>query len=484
MQNRFIKKAIVIGAGPSGLFAARKLQRQGVKTIVLESADHVGGKCYTYSDPVNPMLKTEWGAALVAPNYGEVIDAIVENQINWEKVLPADTSKLTQTQQLHQMTWLGKLKYGTAFLMEMMRFNRYVEEYNRCKDAQSDLPEDFKLPFEVFAKKHSLEKINEFAKLFVPAFGYGAMSVCPAHAVFEYFGKTTILSIVASPFFMHREGFNSIQNGYQSLMEKVAEPLRVKLNVRIDQINRDENGVTVKYKGDDRMHHHLNADALVIATSPYQWQSFGMALTSVEKQCIDDLTYYRYPVAVVKLWGFPPKHYFTEEGTKLSGVGKLALITTRDNRDDPEDGRLCTAYINQPMNDDHFEFTNETIKRLKDDLLDVPGVSKVRLVSTKIWEDYMPSLPWKTRLALEKAQMSPKTNTLYVGAYPLGGFEDVACVVSQSTKAVDRYILQNDPANDESYYKDYQRARLFYLHPIVPPMNDEIFNQSKANKKS
>ncbi|MFO2971511.1 FAD/NAD(P)-binding protein [Legionella pneumophila serogroup 10] len=84
-------KVIFIGAGPSGLFAARrlkeiaKLQNKTVECIFLEREPVVGGKCHTYSDADYPELKTEWGAALVAPNYGVVLMHYLSMALNSKK---------------------------------------------------------------------------------------------------------------------------------------------------------------------------------------------------------------------------------------------------------------------------------------------------------------------------------------------------------------------------------------------------------------
>ena len=44
---------IVIGAGTSGLSAARELKMAGIDTLVLESSDHVGGRCFTDTTTFN-----------------------------------------------------------------------------------------------------------------------------------------------------------------------------------------------------------------------------------------------------------------------------------------------------------------------------------------------------------------------------------------------------------------------------------------------
>ncbi len=40
----------IVGAGPAGLSAASKLQDKGIKAIVFDKQDAVGGKCQAYYD--------------------------------------------------------------------------------------------------------------------------------------------------------------------------------------------------------------------------------------------------------------------------------------------------------------------------------------------------------------------------------------------------------------------------------------------------
>lgn len=40
----------IIGAGPSGLTAASKLEAKGVKTVIFDKQTEIGGKCQSYYD--------------------------------------------------------------------------------------------------------------------------------------------------------------------------------------------------------------------------------------------------------------------------------------------------------------------------------------------------------------------------------------------------------------------------------------------------
>jgi monoamine oxidase len=86
---------IIIGAGLSGLGSARLLEEQGLKTLILEGRQRVGGRVYTMSGlPGHP----EVGANTMSPGYGRMIDAA-----GWAGVPLVDIQPrqiLTQKQEL------------------------------------------------------------------------------------------------------------------------------------------------------------------------------------------------------------------------------------------------------------------------------------------------------------------------------------------------------------------------------------------------
>lgn len=75
MQSRNCD-VVIIGAGPSGLSAARQLVRQGVDAIVLEARDRVGGR--TLSQTLDNGVTIDIGGQWVAPTQGRVLALAAE----------------------------------------------------------------------------------------------------------------------------------------------------------------------------------------------------------------------------------------------------------------------------------------------------------------------------------------------------------------------------------------------------------------------
>lgn len=458
------KKTIIIGAGAAGLFAARELQKNGIEPLLLEKSNRIGGKCLTYQDLSIRGLMTEEGAVYMTPNYGVVIEAAYEKGIKLENALPSQMSKMSVYQEMMRIPWFQRPLYVAQFAGELVRFTTATYRFQQLRDKLQPLPSGYELPFATFAKEYHLTKVNEFLKPFVTGFGYGPMEKIPTHEVMAYIGLGTVPSILAKPFI---SSVSVVQGGYQPFMEKIAKDFNVICSAHVNHIKRTDKNVTVTYTTNAGNTASMTADTLLLAIPPLQWPHLGMALSDVEQECVAAQSFYRYPIAICKLKGIPPQYRFVPEANEVHGTGRVALITTHDMREDPEDGRLCTVYINLPQGKNNFslEPNSPAYCQLKKELEAMPGVTAVSILKTNIWEDYMPSLPWKLRLKLEGEQM--KQNTLYAGAYTVKGFESVACVAEDATNTVKQYLQHQEIKQSivsQAFSETKRAVKYFAMH--------------------
>lgn len=442
-KKRLPSSVVIVGAGASGLFAARRLRQLGVQNItLLEKESQVGGKCSTYCDPHQPALKAERGAMVIAPNYGVVIEAIEENNIATEEILGTKSDTIEIIDKLDSMNRLQKMKFALEVAGELIRFCLGVRVYRRCCIQKTMLPDELQLPFATYAEKHHLNNLQQLIKPLLAGFGYGDTRDCPTYSVFEYLGYTTIPYMVLNHYGVMGCELKEIKEGFQSLMEKIAAPFDVHTGVSAISITRSSEQVDVSYTSHEGKKEKITADALILALSPIHWRNILGAenLTDIEKKCIEQLTYYRYPMVVCRLKGSPPGHIYYPQRLEKENFGHVAFISTRDRRENPEEGRLCSAYVNVLPEefleiDEHHK--NIKLEQIKEELKGFPGVTEVEILEFKIWEDYFSTLPWEVRLALECEQYAQNTKTLYLGSYTLGSFEDVACVAARATYQID-----------------------------------------------
>lgn len=476
-------KFTIIGAGASGLFSARALKKSGAdpKNItILDIKNKVGGKCDSFKDPTNPNIVTERGAALVASNYQFVLDAIQEKKITLEEVISVKETSMDFMRQYVQKDTLGKLVFTAEFSKELVKYELALREYLHARDNNLPLPKKFELPFAEFAKLEGLNQFNEMLRPFVTGFGYGAMQECPTFAVFEYMGHTTHIGMGLTPKLLHQGPFYAIKGGFQRLMEAIAEDFDVKTSAKVLSIQRNSKEVTVAFQHEGETQ-QIKSNYLILALSPLHWPKLGMTLSDTEQLCAEQVTYYRYPIAIGYLKGYPVQQEFFEKGLQPQGFRKLSLITTRDARPNPQNGRLCTFYVNNQIgaNDYNLSLNTSECNDLLTELLQVEGVTDAKIVETHTWEDYMSMLSWDLRCQLQSKQFTEELSTGYVGSFL--SFEDVACVAACATKLIAKHFA---PAPqkifDISWGTEISRMWGLFKAPKQHPVTDD-YNENLQN---
>lgn len=445
---------VVIGGGPAGTFTARALKQQGFNPIIIEKEPNLGGMCSTYKEASGAM--TERGAVLVAPNYS-LLTAMRELNVHAQKKLPV--KPVSQLNAFQSMSVINKFFYGLKYLKELVSFACDVYRFKTLKQSREPLPELYRGSFKAYLDARNMTHSRMAYEGLLPGCGYGAFENIPTWLVFEYLGYSTI-AFTSLP----GQGLRVVEGGYQHIVEKMADDIPSYTGATITQIQRNldsKHPINVTLKQGSTVS-EIQADRMILACSPDTWPQLNMQLNDLEQSWVDKMQSLAYPVAICKIKGLPAEFRFNEEALQLEGFNKAALITTRDRREAPEDGRLCTVYFNINQDFDFSIFDSAHQDRLKamiaQDFPHIESPDLIEIKEVKVW-NYHRYLELEDRYLVEDQQ--GKNNTYYVGSYLT--YEDVNLAVQSTHRVIDE--IANAPKSWWNKSLEQVKNCMFFYQP-------------------
>lgn len=250
---------IVVGAGIAGLAAAFRLQQAGVQVLVLESADHVGGRMWTIE---RDGFRIDTGAMMLSTNYPEMVALAREAGLGGEIVRSSNLIGYLRDGRVHRMRTTSAIDSFRGTLLtprdkllmlrmgfDLARYWRRLDTYDLARsvplDSESTDAYARRLGFSDGAREHFL--------------GPTAMSLS--------FGDANELSKVGFLWALKRVfggGFFSSANGVGFLAAGLERTLPVRLGARVTQVLEGADGVHVSWREADGAH-TATAAAVVIA---------------------------------------------------------------------------------------------------------------------------------------------------------------------------------------------------------------------------
>lgn len=225
-----LPSVIVIGAGMAGLAAARSLQRQGYRVLVLEGRDRIGGR--VWSDRTLKGIPLDLGASWIHGITGNPLSNIT--RAAGIRTIPTDYDNLIRHQTEGQvLTESEDISVDVLFTKLMNQ----LEELRHQREQQGE---------------HDIS-LQTAIDMVMPALNLNAAQ----KNVLNYAINSTIEHEYASDiaqlslnYWDDGEGFAGgdvlFPDGYDQVIEAIAAPLTIRLNHVVEQIAYDDRGVRVQ----------------------------------------------------------------------------------------------------------------------------------------------------------------------------------------------------------------------------------------------
>ncbi|MER6418804.1 FAD-dependent oxidoreductase [Streptomyces sp. NPDC001137] len=246
------RRVVVVGAGPSGLAAARELERAGHRVTVLEEQETVAGKCQSVH--VDGRAH-DLGGHICTNRYERTAQLLTELDMETERTTRyrvLDVEGRTATRQT--MSFLRDGAFRRYRALREREFPR-IAEPGLAHSARA-----LAAPVTHWLAEHGLESMAESFGTGYTAAGYGYLDdQVPALYFVKYAEMTGLLS--PTPELLGHGGAFTVTGGFGTLWQRVAEELKdVRCAVRVVSVERHEGGVRVHTDSGP-----VEADDLVLA---------------------------------------------------------------------------------------------------------------------------------------------------------------------------------------------------------------------------
>jgi glycine/D-amino acid oxidase-like deaminating enzyme len=405
---------VVIGAGPSGLAAARELERSGHRVTVLEEQTTVAGKCQSVDIDG---LAYDLGGHICTNRYDRVAELVTELDVETER-----TSRYRllgaqgRTAGRQAMSFLRDEAFPRYRALRERAFPR-IGEPGLAHSALA-----LAAPVSQWLAEHGMESMAASFGTGYTAAGYGYLDDdVPALYFVKYAEMTGLLS--SGPELLGHPGAFTVVGGFGRLWRRVAEELKdVRCGLRVESVERHEGGVRVHTDSGP-----VEADDLVLAVTLDRILPV-LDATEDERDLAGRIRCNAYHTTLASASGLPEDaFYFLEDHT-----------ATR------EAAGHCVSYHHRYPGSDVRTFYSygrpeDVTALLPDDVAGLGGrLEKVHLRRAWAFMPHFSSADLRDGVLDRLDALQGRARTYYVGGLP--AFELIECTVAHAQDLVRRHF--------------------------------------------
>eukprot|EP00698_Gefionella_okellyi_P009319 TRINITY_DN2362_c1_g2_i1.p1 TRINITY_DN2362_c1_g2~~TRINITY_DN2362_c1_g2_i1.p1 ORF type:complete len:1499 (+),score=257.92 TRINITY_DN2362_c1_g2_i1:81-4577(+) len=301
------KRVVVIGAGPSGLFAAYRLKQQGHIVTVLERDDHVGGKAASVE--IGGYIYDVGGHACndICVRIRELMSTF---SIASTSCTPSYVLDVAACQVDHELS-----DTRGPWRDELLRYEQLIAPHLQAilEPCIARAAQDLSEPAIEWFNRHGLHLLSKWVACRFTGSGYGFLQDIPMAYAAKFISGLMATTQVWAP-----------AGGYGSLWSKVAASIGdVRIQQKVLAVQSDAEGVSIQLDSGEV----IAADVAIVAIPLPQASSLILPLSAEERALLSKAHTLAYWTVMIHCSGVPRVGlYLLREASDQHGNGEAVAV--------------------------------------------------------------------------------------------------------------------------------------------------------------
>ncbi|KAM0259918.1 hypothetical protein ACHAPA_010525 [Fusarium lateritium] len=289
----------IVGAGVSGLTAAKALEDKGYKTVIFEKRDTVGGKCQShYEDgqyfPLGAVLFTN------SPSYAETFKVVKSSGASFDTFDPAYAYEYDPKTGAAALTKAFTPATIQALQEELARYARLWQKDFApigVPGYKNGVPKQFVVPAKEWLLSNNFPIIGSVVNRAAGNYGYGDFTQIPALYFLQFFAPDIIGSFLGT--------IQPYKTDFFDVFKRVSKTIKgsIHLGAKIERINRGRQP-SIQYRGGKGRYANTQLCSEVIIAFPptsTALKESGLVLSAAERTLFSQVDVNGYFSSAVRM---------------------------------------------------------------------------------------------------------------------------------------------------------------------------------------